>query len=60
MFNCKGWIQMWNCPYCGFERGHVFQDSQLHGILCLNPVCGRFDDSEAGIGTLDDWDTSDF
>ncbi|WP_232697113.1 hypothetical protein [Brevibacillus daliensis] len=51
---------MWNCPYCGFERGHVFQDSQLHGILCLNPVCGRFDDSEAGIGTLDDWDTSDF
>ncbi|GIO00662.1 hypothetical protein ABE137_08590 [Brevibacillus laterosporus] len=51
---------MWECPYCGFANGHVFLDNQLHGILCLNPDCGRFDSSDTSVEMLSDWDTSDF
>ena len=38
-----GWFHMWECPYCGTSAGHLFQDGQLHGILCLNSECGRVD-----------------
>ncbi|MGC5324037.1 hypothetical protein [Brevibacillus sp. SYSU BS000544] len=51
---------MWTCPYCGQNMGQSFQDSQLHGMLCLNPLCGRFDDLVDSQETLDDWDTTDF
>lgn len=35
---------MWTCPYCGCASGMYYHDSQLQGMLCLHPECGRFDE----------------
>ncbi len=50
---------MWTCPYCGGKLGQPFEDSQLRGMLCLSPDCGRFDASEDGDERLDEWDVAD-
>ncbi|WP_172890890.1 hypothetical protein [Aneurinibacillus soli] len=31
----------WKCPYCGSQYGMPYQDSNLVGMLCLEPNCGR-------------------
>jgi hypothetical protein len=51
---------MWTCPYCGGTLGQRFDDDQLHGVLCLQPDCGRFavQDPSHEDGNL--WDDSDF
>ncbi|WP_019119183.1 hypothetical protein [Brevibacillus massiliensis] len=51
---------MWRCPYCGEAKGQPFADSQLQGMLCLNPECGRFDSAEDSQEALYEWDSSDF
>jgi hypothetical protein len=33
---------MWSCSYCGNHTGMPYEDSQLKGMLCLHPDCGRF------------------
>lgn len=38
----KGVFSVWICPFCGNKDGMPYEDSQLTGILCLNPECGRF------------------
>lgn len=50
---------MWTCPYCGQSVGQPFRDSQLHGMLCLNPLCGRFDDRTETQDSWDEWDSHD-
>lgn len=50
---------MWMCPYCGQNIGQPFRDTQLHGMLCLNPDCGRFDEMTDRTETLDEFDTHD-
>ncbi|WP_176560130.1 hypothetical protein [Brevibacillus dissolubilis] len=50
---------MWKCPYCGHDRGHVFSDNQLNGVLCLNQECGRFDETHEIENTASDFDSSD-
>jgi|GEM_PF-637998 len=51
----------WTCPHCGGTLGQPFADSQLRGMLCLAPDCGRFDAQVAMKETDEDgWDASDF
>ncbi|MEW9667698.1 hypothetical protein [Ammoniphilus sp. 3BR4] len=35
---------MWSCPYCGNHSGVRFKDSNLQGMLCMHPDCGRFNE----------------
>lgn len=35
---------MWSCPHCGNSGGVKFKDSNLKGMLCMHPDCGRFDE----------------
>lgn len=37
---------MWTCPYCGNQHGMIFEDSQMTGVLCLHPDCGRMDQQD--------------
>lgn len=39
-------MDMWSCPYCGNYQGLPFGDSNLKGMLCLHPDCGRFDEMD--------------
>ncbi|NGQ94076.1 hypothetical protein G3578_02670 [Brevibacillus sp. SYP-B805] len=50
---------MWKCPFCGGSLGQPFQDSQLHGMLCLSPDCGRFDVHDAKEERFADWRETD-
>lgn len=36
---------MWQCEYCYGRNGMVFKDNNLEGVLCLEPDCGRFNQS---------------
>lgn len=50
---------MWSCPYCGNYQGLLFGDSNLKGMLCLHPDCGRFDEmDESKFNELNDENTS--
>lgn len=40
---------MWSCPFCGNHNGIRFQDSNLKGMLCMHPDCGRFDELDEAV-----------
>ncbi len=50
---------MWTCPYCGGTVGQPFHDDQLQGMLCLQPDCGRFVETDPAAGDGSEWDDSD-